>query len=105
MSVDQQVAALSSDVRALVAALDAVCEAQLSDVPGPLALGLQFDGVRRFRLHELVERLHSGQPLDGAELALDLGYADQAHLIRDFRNLVGYTPTGYRKSVIAKPGR
>lgn len=61
--------------------------------------------IRRFRLHELVERLHSGQPYHGAELALDLGYADQAHLIRDFRNLVGYTPTGYRKSVIAKSGR
>lgn len=53
--------------------------------------------IRRYRLHELVERLHSGQPFDGAGLALDLGYSDQAHLINDFRKLVGYTPTGYRK--------
>jgi AraC-like DNA-binding protein len=52
--------------------------------------------IRRYRLHELVERLNSGQVWEGAQLALDLGYADQAHLIRDFRKLVGYTPTVYR---------
>lgn len=51
--------------------------------------------IRRFRLHELLERFHSGQPLDGAQLALDLGYADQAHLINDFRKLAGFTPTEY----------
>jgi len=55
--------------------------------------------IRRYRLHELVERLHSGEAFDGAQVALDLGYSDQAHLINDFRNLVGYTPTGYRKLV------
>ncbi len=52
--------------------------------------------IRRYRLHELVARFHSGEQLDGAQLALDLGYADQAHLINDFRKLVGYTPTHYR---------
>ena len=51
--------------------------------------------IRRFRLHELLERFHSGKPLDGAQLALDLGYADQAHLINDFRKLAGFTPTEY----------
>jgi len=59
--------------------------------------------IRRYRLHELVERLHSGQPFDGAQLALDLGYADQAHLINDFRNLIGYTPTTYRKLPATSP--
>jgi AraC-like DNA-binding protein len=59
--------------------------------------------IRRYRLHELVERLHSGQAFDGAQLALDLGYADQAHLIHDFRHLVGYTPMGYRKLSMAAP--
>jgi AraC-like DNA-binding protein len=53
--------------------------------------------IRRYRLHELVERLHSGQAFEGTQLALDLGYADQAHLIHDFGHVVGYTPTGYRK--------
>ena len=56
--------------------------------------------IRRYRLHELVERFHSGHPFDGAQLALDLGYADQAHLINDFRNLVGYTPSEYRKRAL-----
>ena len=51
--------------------------------------------IRRFRLHELLERFHSGEALDGARLALDLGYADQAHLINDFRKLAGFTPTEY----------
>ena len=51
--------------------------------------------VRRFRLHELLERFHSGEAIDGAQLALDLGYTDQAHLINDFRKLAGYTPNEY----------
>jgi AraC-like DNA-binding protein len=51
--------------------------------------------IRRFRLHELLERFHSGEELDGAQLALDLGYADQAHLINDFRKLAGVTPRQY----------
>ncbi len=59
--------------------------------------------IRRYRLHELVERLHSGQTFDGAKLALDLGYADQAHLINDFRHFIGYTPTAYRKLVTISP--
>ena len=33
--------------------------------------------IRRFRLHELLEHLHSGEAIDGARLALDLGYADR----------------------------
>jgi len=51
--------------------------------------------IRRFRLHEVLERFHSGEVVDGAQLALDLGYADQAHLINDFRRLVGVSPGEY----------
>lgn len=58
--------------------------------------------IRRFRLHELLDRLHSGQAIDGAQLALDLGYADQAHLINDFRNLVGDAPTHYLRRRIPR---
>jgi AraC-like DNA-binding protein len=53
--------------------------------------------IRRYRLHELLERIHSGQALDWAQLAADLGYFDQAHLINDFRTITGYTPTEYAR--------
>jgi len=52
--------------------------------------------IRRYRLHELVERFNSGQQPDYAQLALELGYFDQAHLINDFRSIAGYTPTQYQ---------
>jgi AraC-like DNA-binding protein len=52
--------------------------------------------IRRYRLHELVERLKAGEALNGAQMALDLGYSDQAHLINDFRSIVGYSPSRYR---------
>jgi AraC-like DNA-binding protein len=51
--------------------------------------------IRRYRLHELLERMHSGERLNFAELALELGYFDQAHLINDFKSIVGYAPTEY----------
>jgi AraC-like DNA-binding protein len=56
--------------------------------------------IRRFRLHELVERLHKGEPLDYPSLAQDLGYFDQAHLIRDFRSITGCSPARYSKQSI-----
>ncbi len=56
--------------------------------------------ICRFRLHELLERFHSGEEIDGAQLALDLGYADRAHLINDFRKLAGSPPTEYLRRVV-----
>ncbi len=52
--------------------------------------------IRRYRLHELVERSNSGEELDWSQLALEFGYFDQAHLINDFRSITGYSPTGYQ---------
>lgn len=52
--------------------------------------------IRRYRLHELLERVHSGAEPDYAQLALELGYYDQAHLINDFRSIVGYSPGLYQ---------
>ena len=51
--------------------------------------------IRRYRLHEVGERLASGADIDWAGLATELGYADQAHFVRDFTAMVGESPTRY----------
>lgn len=51
--------------------------------------------INRYRLHEALERASAGESIDWTSLALDLGYFDQAHFIRDFKKLVGKTPTEY----------
>jgi AraC-like DNA-binding protein len=51
--------------------------------------------MRRSRLHEAAQRADSGEPVDWAQLAADLGYADQAHLTRDFTATLGVSPTRY----------
>jgi AraC-like DNA-binding protein len=58
--------------------------------------------IRRYRLHEVMERLNLGAQPDWAQLALELGYFDQAHLINDFKSILGYSPTQYQK-IVAKP--
>ncbi|MGW4500490.1 DUF6597 domain-containing transcriptional factor [Micromonospora sp. NPDC004336] len=54
--------------------------------------------IRRYRLHEAVEQA-AGGPLDWAALAADLGYSDQAHLVREFTAAVGVSPAAYARSV------
>src|SRR5689334_18809087 len=51
--------------------------------------------MRRARLHDAAEHAGSGEPVDWAALASDLGYADQAHLTRDFTVTIGVPPTRY----------
>jgi AraC-like DNA-binding protein len=53
--------------------------------------------IRRYRLHEALETLKAGEVDSLAALAHNLGYADQAHFIRDFKSLVGKTPAEYLK--------
>jgi AraC-like DNA-binding protein len=55
--------------------------------------------IRRYRLHELIERFNAGDKPDWSQLALELGYFDQAHLINDFRSLVGFSPTEYQEMI------
>ena len=50
--------------------------------------------IQRFRMHEAAEQLAAGTT-DGAQLALELGYVDQAHFIRDFKAMVGVSPNSY----------
>jgi AraC-like DNA-binding protein len=53
--------------------------------------------IRRYRLHEAIEQAPTG--VDWATLAADLGYADQAHLVRDFTATIGLSPTAYARAV------
>jgi AraC-like DNA-binding protein len=53
--------------------------------------------MRRARLHEAALRVDADGPasVDWAALAADLGYADQAHLSRDFTATLGVPPSRY----------
>lgn len=54
--------------------------------------------IKRYRLHEAAERLADGDGVDGSHLALDLGYFDQAHFIKDFKAIVGSAPAEYARN-------
>lgn len=55
--------------------------------------------IKRYRMHEAVAQAQTGASINWAELAVELGYFDQAHFIRDFRALVGKTPADYVRSM------
>jgi AraC-like DNA-binding protein len=59
--------------------------------------------IRRYRLHEVTERLANGGVVHWAGLAAELGYADQAHLTRDFTAMFGEPPTAYAARYPAAP--
>lgn len=50
---------------------------------------------RILRFQQAVQRLHRGDDLPWAELALDCGYYDQSHFANDFRAFSGISPTTY----------
>ena len=61
--------------------------------------------ILRYRIHEALERAESvgaegdirpGE-IDWSRLATELGYSDQAHLVRDFTATVGVPPTAYAR--------
>lgn len=51
---------------------------------------------RLYRFQSVVQRLAQGRDDAWAPFAVDAGYADQAHLIREFRAFSGLTPSRYR---------
>ncbi|MFF8847124.1 DUF6597 domain-containing transcriptional factor [Streptomyces sp. NPDC015127] len=54
--------------------------------------------ILRYRIHEALERAEADTAaLDWSALAAELGYSDQAHLVRDFTATVGVPPTAYAR--------
>jgi AraC-like DNA-binding protein len=64
--------------------------------PKTAARLVRFDGVWR--------RLDQRRPLDWGQVAAEVGYADQAHLIRDFRQFTGTTPIEFLAQTPQPPG-
>ncbi|MEN8652140.1 helix-turn-helix domain-containing protein [Streptomyces sp. 21So2-11] len=54
--------------------------------------------ILRYRIHEALEHAETGAATDWAALAAELGYSDQAHLVRDFTARVGVPPTAYAQA-------
>jgi AraC-like DNA-binding protein len=55
--------------------------------------------ARLVRFNAVWRHLDRRRPLDWADLARQTGYADQAHLVRDFRQFTGTTPTAFLAQV------
>jgi AraC-like DNA-binding protein len=51
--------------------------------------------IRLYRIKEAAARIEEGDVVQWADLADQLGYADQAHFINDFRRLLGRSPGEY----------
>ena len=50
--------------------------------------------IRRYRLHQALEDLEN-KDVDISRLVEKLQYTDQSHMIRDFKNIIGITPSQY----------
>jgi AraC-like DNA-binding protein len=62
--------------------------------PKAAARLVRFDGVWRY-VDERASSPASGRSWSWSRVAAEAGYADQAHLIRDFRRFTGTTPTRF----------
>jgi AraC-like DNA-binding protein len=51
--------------------------------------------LRRYRLHDGADLLARGQTAELADLAVALGYFDQAHFSHEFKEQIGLTPADY----------
>jgi AraC-like DNA-binding protein len=58
--------------------------------------------LRRYRLYEAGEHVAHQQRINWSTLATDLGYADQAHLTRDFTAAFGLPPAQYAAASAAQ---
>ena len=58
--------------------------------------------IQRYRLHEAAEQLATASVESYVDLALELGYSDQSHFLRDFKSIVGVSPAAYVKASRSK---
>lgn len=59
--------------------------------------------LRLLRFSRVIDHLRGARPPDWRSLALAVGYADQAHLIHEFRAFTGTTPTAFLADPVAAP--
>lgn len=55
---------------------------------------------RIIRCQAALNRIGAGADVSFSELALELGFTDQSHFLRDFKTLVSTTPTDYQRRVV-----
>jgi AraC-like DNA-binding protein len=55
--------------------------------------------ILRSRIHDATDRLADGGAVKWTELALELGYFDQAPFNRDFKAIVGVAPAKYANDI------
>jgi AraC-like DNA-binding protein len=85
----KRVADLAADLGVSTRTLERVALAFTGFTPAAL--------IRRRRLQYAADRLRREPDLDLASLAHEVGYADHAHLTRDFRGVLGFTPSAFRE--------
>jgi AraC-like DNA-binding protein len=61
-----------------------------------------FARVLRFR--RALELAYGDRGLDWAEIAHRTGYYDEAHMVRDFQQFMGHSPTAYQRLVLPDGG-
>lgn len=68
------------------------------------AVGLTPVSFRRLARFRAVLRLHAAGLHDWAALAATAGFSDQSHLVRDFGELAGLTPTAWAATQVSPAG-
>jgi transcriptional regulator GlxA family with amidase domain len=53
--------------------------------------------INRYCMFEALDTLNRNSPVDLADLAIKLGFSDQAHFNNAFRSLTGFSPAKYTK--------
>lgn len=90
-------------VRAEELAREAGCSRKYLGALVGRAVGLPPKSLARIcRFQRAIARI--GETPDWARLALDCGYCDQSHLIRDFQQFSGFAPAAFARAAQPDPG-